>query len=70
MYAKVQVGNCALGKDGRGPDLGHWLTAADVAHSLDHAWRCLQEDLLECPNFSDVFGARLAGRTPADIRAH
>ena len=32
MFATVYVGSFAHGKDRRGADLGHWLTAADVAH--------------------------------------
>jgi MerR family redox-sensitive transcriptional activator SoxR len=41
--------------------------AARVA--LDHALRCRQQDLLECPNFWDVVGARLAGKSLAEAHA-
>jgi MerR family copper efflux transcriptional regulator len=42
--------------------------AARVA--LDHALRCRQQDLLKCPNFWDVVGARLAGKSLAEAHAH
>jgi MerR family redox-sensitive transcriptional activator SoxR len=42
--------------------------AARVA--LDHALRCREQDLLECPNFWDVVGARLAGKSIAEAHAH
>jgi DNA-binding transcriptional MerR regulator len=42
--------------------------AARVA--LDHALRCRQQDVLECPNFWDVVAARLAGRSLAEAHAH
>ncbi len=42
--------------------------AARVA--LDHGLHCRQQDLLECPNFWDVVGARLAGRPLAEAHAH
>jgi MerR family redox-sensitive transcriptional activator SoxR len=42
--------------------------AARVA--LDHALRCRQQDLLECPNFWDVVAARVAGKSLAEAHAH
>ncbi len=42
--------------------------AARVA--LDHGLHCRQQDLLECPNFWDVVGARLVGRPLAEAHAH
>ena len=42
--------------------------AARVA--LDHALRCRQQDVLECPNFWNVVGARLTGRSLAEAHAH
>jgi MerR family redox-sensitive transcriptional activator SoxR len=43
-------------------------SAARVA--LDHALRCRQQDLLECPNFWDVVAVRLAGKSLAEAHAH
>ncbi len=52
-------------------ELDEQIAKAGVARvALDHALRCRQQDLLECPNFWDVVDARLAGRPLAEAHAH
>jgi DNA-binding transcriptional MerR regulator len=52
-------------------ELDEQIAKAGVARvALDHALRCRQQDLLECPNFWDVVGARLAARPLAEAHAH
>jgi MerR family redox-sensitive transcriptional activator SoxR len=52
-------------------ELDEQIAKAGVARvALDHALRCRQPDLLECPNFWDVVAARLAGRPLAEAHAH
>jgi MerR family copper efflux transcriptional regulator len=51
--------------------LDEQITKAGVARvALEHALRCRQQDLLECPNFWDVVAARLEGRPLAEAHAH
>jgi DNA-binding transcriptional MerR regulator len=52
-------------------ELDQQIAKAGAARgALDHALRCRQQDLLECPNFWDVVAARLAGTPLADAHAH
>ena len=51
-------------------ELEEQIAKAEVARvALEHALRCRHAELLECPNFWDVVGARLAG-VPARGRSH
>jgi DNA-binding transcriptional MerR regulator len=51
-------------------ELDEQIAKAGVARvALDHALRCRQQDLLECPNFWDVVAARLAGMSLAEAHA-
>ena len=36
--------------------------ARTAREAIDHALRCPQEDILECPNFAGLIAARLAGQ--------
>ncbi len=52
-------------------ELDEQIQRAAIARvALDHALHCPRSDLLECPNFTDVVAARLAGRPLAESHAH
>jgi len=52
-------------------ELDEQISRAHVARvALQHALRCKHEDLLDCPNFVGVLGARLAGRSLEQAHAH
>lgn len=41
-----------------------------VKAALEHALRCEHEDILDCPNFTGVLAARLAGKPLAEAHQH
>ena len=52
-------------------DLDDQIAKAGVARiALEHALRCRHDDVLECPNFSAVVAARLAGEPLEEFHAH
>ncbi len=52
-------------------ELDEQMARAGVARvALDHALRCRQQDLFECPTFGEVVAARLTGQTLAAAHVH
>jgi len=52
-------------------ELDDIIADATAARSaLEHAIRCRHDDIVECPNFSGVIGARLAGAPLEQAHAH
>ena len=44
-------------------ELDHQIADADVARTaIEHSLQCPRDDILDCPNFWQVVGGRLAGR--------
>ena len=52
-------------------ELDEHIARAQVARvALRHSLRCRHQNLLECPNFSSVLAARLAGKPLEEAHAH